>query len=350
MLSQNERIKIVLLMAKFDSSPVLVQRAWRKEYNSTPPSDTTIRNTFSRFCETGNVADKPRSGRPSLDEEKVQQIREHFENDSSSSIRQASRELEIPYQTIRECLKFTIGMKTFHYTLVQQLIRDDWFARKEYCQIMLSRIDDDNTYLDRLCFSDEAKFTLHGKVNRHNCVIWGYSNPKEFIEVPIKSKGVNVWAAMFRNKLIGPYFFDEDTVNQENYLKMLKEYFVPQLRRSRRINNTHFQQDGAPPHWGLEVRAYLNEVFNDKWIGRSGPTAWPARSPDLTPLDFYLWGDIKERVYKRNPVSIDDLKRYITEEFSNITVPTIDFVFENMVKRFSQCIAVEGNHFQHILK
>ena len=36
--------------------------------------------------------------------------------------------------------------------------------------------------------------------------------------------------------------------------------------------NNMFQQDGAPPHWGLIVRDFLNETFPNRWIGRNGPT------------------------------------------------------------------------------
>ena len=32
-------------------------------------------------------------------------------------------------------------------------------------------------------------------------------------------------------------------------------------------------------------------------IGRFGPEVWPARSPDLTPLDYILWGHMKDTVY-----------------------------------------------------
>lgn len=51
--------------------------------------------------------------------------------------------------------------------------------------------------------------------------------------------------------------------------------------------NIWFQQDGAPPHYGVEVRHYLDEIFPNKWIGRRGAIEWPPRSPDLTPLDFF---------------------------------------------------------------
>ena len=49
-----------------------------------------------------------------------------------------------------------------------------------------------------------------------------------------------------------------------------------------------FQQDGTSPHFSKEIRTWLNENFNGKWIGRSGPISWTPHSPDLTPFDFVL--------------------------------------------------------------
>ena len=47
-----------------------------------------------------------------------------------------------------------------------------------------------------------------------------------------------------------------------------------------------FQLDGEPAPWGLDVRTFLNAEFNNRWIGRDGPTPWPPRSPNITPLDL----------------------------------------------------------------
>ena len=47
-----------------------------------------------------------------------------------------------------------------------------------------------------------------------------------------------------------------------------------------------FLQDGAPPHFAITVRDYLNQAFPGRWIGRVAPMIWSLRSPDLTPLDF----------------------------------------------------------------
>ena len=60
----------------------------------------------------------------------------------------------------------------------------------------------------------------------------------------------------------------------------------------------YFQRDGAPPHYTRHVRDYLNESFPNRWLGLGGPVAWPPRSPDLTPLDYYLWGHMKTLVYE----------------------------------------------------
>ena len=34
-----------------------------------------------------------------------------------------------------------------------------------------------------------------------------------------------------------------------------------------------FQQDGAPPHWALDVRAYLNDELENRWVGRAAAAA-----------------------------------------------------------------------------
>ena len=71
-------------------------------------------------------------------------------------------------------------------------------------------------------------------------------------------------------------------VNQDAYLAMLEDFAFPESARME--DDVIFQHDGAPPHWGL----LLDQRFPGQWIGRGGPTPWPARSPDMTPLDFYF--------------------------------------------------------------
>ncbi|GBM80433.1 hypothetical protein AVEN_145767-1 [Araneus ventricosus] len=50
-----------------------------------------------------------------------------------------------------------------------------------------------------------------------------------------------------------------------------------------------------------------------------GPLAWPPRSPDLTPLDFFLWGYVKDKVFASKITDITQLKTRIIEVIENIS-------------------------------
>ena len=66
---------------------------------------------------------------------------------------------------------------------------------------------------------------------------------------------------------------------------------------------------GPPtPHYTRHVRDYLDESFPNRWLGRGGPIAWPPRSPDLTHLDYYLWGHMKMLVYETKVDSREALR------------------------------------------
>jgi len=74
-----------------------------------------------------------------------------------------------------------------------------------------------------------------------------------------------------------------------------------------------FQQDGHPAHTAKLTRKLLNKKFGSHWIGLHDPHKWPPHSPDLTPLNFFQWGHLKQQVYATRPVSVEDLKDRIVQ-------------------------------------
>ena len=55
-----------------------------------------------------------------------------------------------------------------------------------------------------------------------------------------------------------------------------------------------YQQDGCPVHSVRIITELLNRKFRNRWIGRLGNNRWATRSQDLAPMDFYLWGKLKQ--------------------------------------------------------
>ena len=107
--------------------------------------------------------------------------------------------------------------------------------------------------------------------------------------------------------IIGLYFFDENeralTVNEIRYRDMIEEFFLPSLEETD-IRDVRFQQDGATAHTARDSLGLLRSIFPDPLISLRGNLPWPARSPDLAPFGFFLWGYLKSLVYVDRPWTV----------------------------------------------
>jgi len=96
-------------------------------------------------------------------------------------------------------------------------------------------------------FSYEVTFFYPEKVNSHNTQIWGSQNPHALIEMERDSPKVNVFCAISRRRVLGSFFFAEDSVTGKVYLDMLEIWLMPQLT-DEEVQGYIYQQDRAPPH------------------------------------------------------------------------------------------------------
>jgi len=333
-----ERVGMVRLYCKFENAAE-VQRQWRHHFDTDPPVRETILATYQKFLDTGSVADAERSGRPVsvLTAEKLQEVENRIRKSPQKSVRRGSAEAGMSYESYRTALH-KLGLKVYHPQLVVELSDSDFDSRTQFCETFLQRLEKDERFSDKICWSDESQFRLDGQVNKHNCTYWAYANPELQMEIPNSKQGVTVWCGMTSRGLIGPLFFDGN-VTAAAYLTMLTEFLWPNLMRRR----LYFQQDGAPAHYALNVRAWLDSKFGNRWIGRRGPIEWPARSPDLTPCDFFLWGYLKDRVYSAKYRTIDELKVRIREACATVTPEMCQRVCDSVSQRCQACIDRAGH-------
>lgn len=100
----------------------------------------------------------------------------------------------------------------------------------------------------------------------------------------------------------------------QNQLQELLEDVPLRVRRE-----LIYQHDGAPAHFCRQVRDVLNTNYPDKWISRGGPITWPARSPDLKVLDFFVWGYLKNLVEDRHNSTENEVREATIAAFGTIT-------------------------------
>ena len=149
---------------------------------------------------------------------------------------------------------------------------------------------------------------------------------------------MNIWCGLSTRGLIGPFFF-EGTVTGETYLEILGSSILAAIRALYENSDVFYQQDGAFPHYHRDVRAFLVENLEGHLIGRRGTFGFPPRSPDLTPLDFYLWPSLKYVVYRRKPAMLGELRAEIRAACAAIPINTLTEVAQSTVRRCNRCLA-----------
>ena len=327
-------------------STTATRRWYSTTYNETAPSENSIKRWHRRFLQYGTVADLPRSGRPQTSPQNVSRIEAAFRENPRLSLRVAERELQIPRSTIDDVLRRKLKMFPYKISFLQQLLPNDYAERLQWAQHCRRELRIDSQYLSRIVFSDECLFHANGVVNNHNARIWGTSNPQTVQEVPLQREKVMVWCAMHKTKIIGPYFFRTPTVNTQAYKSMLSSYGLRHV--AQLPGSPIFQQDGAPAHTSNATSEYLQRKLGNRWISKRGPTNWPARSPDLTPLDFFLWGYVKDKVYSEEIESLQHLKARITEAIRSIDTSTLSNVWKNIETRINCVVRQQGKHIEQM--
>ena len=99
------------------------------------------------------------------------------------------------------------------------------------------------------------------------------------------------------------------------------------------------------------MRDFLNQHYQG-WIDSAETIAWPPRSPDLAPLDFYLYhSHIISIVYSEEITSCEQLKEKIIVAFRTLKQSnTLESVHRNLIRGAELCVRQNGQHFQQFLK
>ncbi|XP_055308971.1 uncharacterized protein LOC129572881 [Sitodiplosis mosellana] len=246
-----------------------------------------------------------------------------------------------------------LGLHAYKIVLTQELEPMDHEKRRDFVEWVEGKEAADADFLKKVIFSDEAHFHLNGYVNRQNCRFWGSENPRETEEVSAHPARCTVWCGLWAGGIIGPYFFENDdgravSINGERYREMLQYFFWSEIE-GMDLSDIWFQQDGARPHTTPETLAVIEERFPNRIISQKAEVEWPPRSCDLTPLDYFLWGYVKDKVYANKPSTIAELKIEIRRVIATVNVPLLESVIENLGKRLKVCEKSRGGHLHDIL-
>ncbi|GFT48167.1 transposable element Tc3 transposase [Trichonephila clavipes] len=129
------------------------------------------------------------------------------------------------------------------------------------------------------------------------------------------------------------------TMTDQRYID---EVLLPHVRLFRGAvgDKFVFMDDNATCHRTLAVQDCLDSEGIQRLV-------WPARSPDLNPIEN-VWDALGRQVDGRNypPTNKNTLIRALTEEWDKLPQQLLDNVVQSMVRRVECCITLHGGHIR----
>jgi len=174
------------------------------------PTNKSILKWHRNFIERGRICDQREghSGRPLVLEQVVDHVRESFLHSLRKSTRRASRELKVQQSRVSKILCKHLHLHPYKLQLVQKLHPEDKEMRRAFCGNLQALMENDDDLLVKIIFNDEVTYHLSGKVNRYNVRLRGSENPRATLEVERDSPKLNVFSAISKQTVCGPFIFE----------------------------------------------------------------------------------------------------------------------------------------------
>ncbi len=326
-------------------------------FNNVPYQTVySIKGRFEEFVAEGNdpddfpVARFTPQARPRRSDEQIARVKAAVEEDPGTSMRKIAAETAISQTTVRKIVHEDLGSKSYALRKAQILSARSIQARLERARALLNQLKAPRGRGKRDCydlifFSDEKNFTQDQKVNARNHR-WICSDPSEVPIIGQTKFPVNVMVlgvVSNQGDVMPPHIFDVGLkVNAEVYVEVLETKVLPWMFEVAGGRLFTFQQDGAPAHTSARAQ---------KWCAQNMPNfiekdSWPPSSPDLNPLDYYVWSVLEEDVNSTSYNTRSALVEAIKRAFERLDKDKLKRACASFRGRLEKCVAAEGGFFE----
>ena len=203
--------------------------------------------------------------------------------------------------------------------------------------------------------TDESWFYLDGTCGKRKVCYIKKSDPNYermiIQQNTSRPKGFMVWGGISsRGKTKLRFVEPGAKINSDYYINNILKPFLRQdvsrLFPGKEKINMVFHQDSAPSHTSEKMTRFLNNCK----INYVKPEEWMPSSPDAAPMDYSVWGYLKQQLNKTEIKSLDELKKRLLREWTKIDQVYIDKVLASWPKRVFQIYKARGFHVEHRLK
>ncbi len=295
---------------------------------------------YKKYKETGDVADKPKSGRPPKVNSRVSRlIRRACLKDRKLTANQLASQCKIQGQSLsrqtvsrillKYGLKWCVAKRKPLLNICQRQARLQW--AKRLCHWGYHR-------WKKVMFTDESIFKLYNdsmacKIRRTSIEAFH----KDCLSSTVKhGPQVHVWGIMGPFGP-GPMKMVKGNLNSQKYQEEILSYPpIKDVCESMLFpySGAIFQQDKAPAHWSLSTRHYLSNR-------NMALLPWPGNSPDMSPIEN-IWAIIGQRVKKLQLTNAKQLYQAVQDVWYNLPISLFHNLYQSMPRRLAAVIVAKG--------
>ena len=339
--------------------------------NSRVPNGRTIRRIAQKFEKEGTVNNLPHVNRKRhvLTPQKLAEVKGGLEHDSllemgDPSVSSARRNVfGLTPSSFHRATKI-LGFHCYRPRAIHAMKESDEGVRKSFAE-GVNGLQMSPERMANMAFSDEAGFSLDGTVNSQNERRYskrGEGGPDNLLHTKEKfPKKLMVFLGVHSSgKVFGLTIYKQgQSLTSKTYRKLLEETVIPELKELNpespgTLDGMTWVQDGASIHKTDENIKFLSDAgFQSRIFSATNkrcPTLvelpWPPRSPELNPLDFWVWSELKRQVYFPKPQNLEELEQSIVNAVFNLDPESIKKACASFFSRCQKLTEADGGYIE----
>lgn len=295
-----------------------------------------------------SIDDDERCGRKATSADKLSEsVRQLLDSDRRSTVRGIADAVGAGYGTVHRIITEEFNMRKVSARWVPKLLTQDQKDNRVIAsQEFLSRYEQEgDTFLDQIITTDETWLFHFDPETKAQSQVWKTPNtppPKKARVCKSGGKHMFVFFMDRKGMLLCHAVPEGQNINAEYYSKVLRRDLVQAIRKKRpnlSLDKVILHQDNAPAHKAASTMLEI-DLLGFQLIDH------PAYSPDLAPMDFRVFPEVKAQLKGRRFDSLDEL-RYATRDIvASYTEQWYRDTYSKWLTRHQKCIDASGEYFE----
>ncbi len=364
MPSKAERDEQRTVLKFLTNSGMSPAQSWQKlqgVFGGNSISKSTVQFWHKRFSQgQTTVAGKKRTGRPKTarSAEQIQAVSTHLGGDRRKTVRQMAEDLGMKKSSVHNIVKKDLGLSKLAPKFIPKILTEEQKrARREWCQLNLDLLKEDEGLLAKIVTGDETWVSVLEIERKESSWQWlpkgrGTRHPVKAMRQRAEKKAMLTVFFDVKGVILAKFTPPpRDTICADSYCETLK-LFKERLRRKRPDlwalqddgwRSFYLQHDNASSHTAGPTIALIGSS-NIQMISH------PPYSPDLAPSDYFLFPKLKNLCWGRRFCNLNQMKAGVKEALKQIKPEDFSLGISSLPIRWMKCFKANGDFFegQHI--